>query len=173
MTLQSGSDDDVRLDWMADMKYSTQVNQVRVIAPFKSCDLAAMDALLGAFEQEYERLYGQGTGYRFAGFALTSLAVRAPRKGGAVALRSGTPPDELELLREAARKPDRQVIFYEYGLDRVPTAVYDGARVVIGMTFAGPTIIDFPLTTVVIRPGQAAHIDPFGNINIDVKGSLA
>jgi N-methylhydantoinase A len=48
------------------------------------------------------------------------------------------------------------------------TPVLWGERLVAGNRVAGPAIIQVPDTTIVVHPGQAARIDPYGNVLADL-----
>jgi N-methylhydantoinase A len=56
--------------------------------------------------------------------------------------------------------------------EAVPTAVYRGEEVPAGAGLAGPAILEFPGTTVVVGPSQDAAIDPEGNITITARTPL-
>jgi len=159
---QGIADVDIRLQRTVDMRYATQINQIEVNAPEGSFDAASVKELIVAFEDEYERLFGAGSGYSKAGFALTALRVRgiAPKAevhlGPAVASSVTTP----------TLKAQRDVIWYENGLEPLPTPLYEGPTFVAGMELVGPAIIEYPDTTVVLRPGNRASVDTLGSIRI-------
>ena len=44
-----------------------------------------------------------------------------------------------------------------------------GERLVPGNRIAGPAIIQVPDTTIVVHPGQAARLDPYGNVLVDLS----
>jgi N-methylhydantoinase A len=64
------------------------------------------------------------------------------------------------------------VIWYESGLDPVSTPVYDGMRMLAG-SIPGPAIVEFPSTTLVLRSGHRAEVDPTGNIVVHTGGHSA
>jgi N-methylhydantoinase A len=61
----------------------------------------------------------------------------------------------------------RDVVWYE--LDATPraTAVYDGSGLRPGARVTGPAIVEFIDTTLVLRHGQVAVVDPWSSIVID------
>ena len=63
----------LELERVADIRYSQQINQVAVNAPAGDYDSGLVDELVGRFEDEYERLFGAGSGYAAAGFVLYFL----------------------------------------------------------------------------------------------------
>jgi N-methylhydantoinase A len=46
--------------------------------------------------------------------------------------------------------------------------VWWGEGLVAGNRVAGPAIIQVPDTTIVVHPGQAARIDAYGNVLVDL-----
>ena len=152
----------------ADVRYQLQIHNVEV--PLRPGPVTAdsLDRLSADFEKRYETLFGKGTGYSQAGFELSTLRIRAtgttPKPtivdaGDAPARRAGP---EL-------RKPSRPVWWHELGGLR-DTAIYDGDRFAVGHAVEGPGVLEMAETTVVVRPGQVAQVDRFGNIVIDLKG---
>jgi N-methylhydantoinase A len=155
---------DVRVQRFTDMRYSTQVHEVEVDAPDGVYDEAAIADLVDAFEREYERLFGEGSSYAGAEHVMTSMRVRARASLGGFKLAEsdgsgGTP----------TQKGERDVIFYERGIDPVRTPVYDGQALSPGMEIAGPAIVEFMDTTLVLRAEtQRATVDPLGSVVVDL-----
>lgn len=50
----------------------------------------------------------------------------------------------------------------------VATPVYDGVKLRARQTIVGPAIIEEPLTTIVVYPGQRARLDTLGNYHLSV-----
>jgi N-methylhydantoinase A len=48
------------------------------------------------------------------------------------------------------------------------TPIYDGAKLAAHQNLAGPTIIEMPETTIVLRPGSAGQLDEYGNFAITI-----
>ena len=48
------------------------------------------------------------------------------------------------------------------------TPIFWGERLQAGNVVAGPAIIQVPDTTIVVHPGQAARVDPYGNVLIEL-----
>jgi N-methylhydantoinase A len=157
-----------RMTWQreVDMRYSLQVHEVRVPAPAGRCSADTADHLIAAFEREYENLFGAGTGYPDAGFALTAarLTARGTVGSGSLApeVSTGGPASSPKSAGE------RGVIWYERGPEREATPVFDGEALKPGMELEGPAIVDFPHTTLVLRHDQRAHVDAFGSTIVDM-----
>ncbi len=146
-----------------DIRHSLQVNEVRVSAPPGKYDAATSSLLAQSFSSEYERLYGEGSGYADAGLTLTGMCVSARAK--ITDFQFGHADDDGETSQiEPKVQSHRQVIWYEHGLKPVRTPVYDGKSVVVGSELNGPAIVEFVDTTLVLRHGQTASVDPLGNI---------
>ena len=133
LALQGIGPPDVRMQRLAEMKYASQVNQVRVEVPFEHCDHESTQLLVKTFEAEYEQFYGSGSGYPDAGFAVTALAVRASARRTSVAFGGRA----ASRLTSPHQKSERGVIWYKLGPARVPTAVYDGTRLTSGYGLRG------------------------------------
>jgi N-methylhydantoinase A len=151
------------LERFAEIRYRAQINNVRVRAPDGRYDAAVVEQLVRDFETEYERLLGKGVGYAGAGFFLNSLTVRAR-----------APMFDLKLLPASDLSTDapepiahRDVIWYEGGLEPRSTPVYDGARLTPGATISGPAIAEFTDTTLVLRHGQWATANAYGNVVVE------
>jgi N-methylhydantoinase A len=167
ITAQGIPSPDIRLERSAELKYTAQISSITVAAPTQEYDDSTVKALVEEFEAQYERLYGVGSGYAAAGFALTALGVRARATltelnfGGGGGRRS----------REPEIKGARRVIWYERGLQREETPVIDGRSFQPGMTVIGPAIVEFPQTTLVVRHGQRATGDPTGSVTVHTRHS--
>lgn len=154
---------DPTLERSVEMRYTMQVNELRIPAPDGTYGPEELTELLTTFEEEYERLYGQGSGYPVAGFMITSIRVSARARVTDVELAtsaSGSP---------AAAEPEgeRDVIWYELGPDPVRTPVYRGESLSTGSSVVGPAIVEFVDTTLALRQGQRATVDPRDSIVIE------
>lgn len=167
MEQQGISAKDLDLEREADIRYTQQINQVAVAAPGGSYDEALSQTLVESFEQEYERLFGRGSGYADAGFALTAMRVKArarvsefsltPQGGSNGSVSKGMDP-----------KGERDVIWYEHGLEPKRTPVYEGALFRTGTAVEGPAVVEYADTTLVLRDGDRATVDQIGSVIVDV-----
>jgi N-methylhydantoinase A len=158
-----------QLDWEreADIRYTQQINQVAIAAPGGSYDETSALTLVESFEHEYERLFGKGSGYADAGFALTAMRVRARARVSDFSLApqagsNGNVPPGI------SSKGERGVIWYERGLEPEQTQIYDGEQFGPGAAVEGPAIVEYVDTTLVLRHGDRATVDSFGSVVIDV-----
>jgi N-methylhydantoinase A len=150
----------------AELRYALQINQVAVPAEDGVYDAASVERLVATFEREYERLYGKGSGYAAAGFTLTGLQVHGTAKLSE--LRVGDLVHQGVSDAHDSVKGRREISWYGRGGVAEMTPVYDGARLDAGFTAAGPAIIEYPDTTVVVPHGCTAEIDPTGSVVIEL-----
>jgi N-methylhydantoinase A len=153
---------EVRVERLAEMKYASQVSELRIASPQDRYTRETAGELCEAFDREYARVYGKDTGYALAGYRLTAQLVRASGELSEFQLAARESTADAPQL-----KAERGVIWYERGLERITTPVYDGTKFRSGMRFEGPAIAEFPDTTVVVRPGQTASVDSLGSIVVD------
>jgi N-methylhydantoinase A len=151
LTEQGIAEGDVSLRRLVEMRFSMQVNEVQVDAPGGSYDDGSVADLVARFETEYERLFGAGSGYPDAGFMLSGMRVRASGKvgGGVIEAASWSPAAG----RDAA-KGQRDVYRSDRGRYE-PVDVYDGGA--LRGSVAGPALIEYEDTTVVLRPGDSGR----------------
>jgi N-methylhydantoinase A len=149
------------------MRYRMQVNELRVPAPPGSYGAAEIQELTDTFEREYELLYGQGSGYPHAGFMITAIRVsaRAQVTAHQLATANGTAGGAEPYDAESAGY--RDVIWYELDTTSRSTPVYDGSGLRPGAQVAGPAIVEFVDTTLVLRHGQRATVDPWNSLVVD------
>ncbi len=156
--------DGIRIERSLDMRYRYQVHELNVALPEGDAALTE-DGLARAYERFddlYERTYGRGSGYREAGKEIMNFRLTAT--GGL---------DKPRLLRYPLSSGDasgavtgrRKVYFEEFGEPReTPVYGFEGLRP--GNELAGPAIIETPVTTIVVNPGDRAVMDAYRNIGL-------
>jgi N-methylhydantoinase A len=159
---------DIRIGRSVDMRYRYQVHELNVPFPAGTADITpdAMEQLYTRFDSLYEKAYGQGSAYREAGreiiiFRVTAIGeLRRPKIERASM-------QETDVDRPV--KDKRDVYFEDY--DKfAPTAVYDFQHLQPGSEIFGPAIVESPVTTIVVNPGDRAAMDGFRNIIITTGG---
>jgi N-methylhydantoinase A len=157
-----GIDEDARsLTYTADMRYHRQGYEIPVtIEPDEA--RAGLEGLEERFNVLHEQLYG----FRMPGTACEIVNLRAIGSGA-------VPKPELpvgesgEADASAAVTEEHEIVFKG---ERLPTKIYDRAKLAPGHRFDGPAIVtEFDSTTVVL-PGYAAEVDVNFNILINPKG---
>jgi N-methylhydantoinase A len=156
-----------RLARSADLRYKGQINEVEVPVDDGPIDQVRLAQLVADFHHRYESLYGPGAGFREARVEIVTYRVRASSMSPKPVLRpvptaGATPP-------AAACAPARSVYWAERE-DFEETPIYWGERLQAGNVIQGPAILQVPVTTIVVHPGQTARLDPYGNVLIDLHG---
>jgi N-methylhydantoinase A len=164
------AEDDITMARSVDMRYRYQVHEINVPISAGTADLTDEDlnALYARFDELYELAYGKGSAYRAAGKEIVTLRVTG---SGALRKPAILPSERGGKDASVARKGERSVYFEEFG-DFGPTVLYDIDRMRPGMEISEPGIIETPITTVLINPGDRAVMDEFRNIRISV-GTVA
>jgi N-methylhydantoinase A len=52
--------------------------------------------------------------------------------------------------------------------EAVETPVYDRTQLPVDGSFDGPAVVEGPESTVVVRPGQRAHVDEYASLLVEV-----
>jgi N-methylhydantoinase A len=147
---------EVRVAYAADMRYVWQAYELEVpiAAPVTA---GSVPDIVTAFHAVHERVYGYARVQQPVEF-VNFRAVHTfplPRPVVAAAARSGGSLD-------AARLGSRPAYFGEF----VPTAIYERARLPLGVRVPGPAIVEQTDTTTVIPPGVVAIVDDAGNLRL-------
>jgi len=141
-------------------RFRRQVHELAVPVPGGTLQRTDIEALVRAFYTRYERIYGQGTSLAEAGIEINTFRIegRIPTPSSS----SGSNRAERGTL-ETARIGSRDVTFEE---DTISTNIFRGEAVPAGVPIAGPAILEFFGTTVVVGPNQHAVSDEAGNVVI-------
>lgn len=147
------------MSFTAAVRYRGQANHLD-IALGENPDLAQLAKLLHDFEFEYELLFGQGAGFREAGFEILSVrAIAALDSGDLIADGAG----EMFL-----NKGVRDVIFDDpNNPDR--TTIYSCSWPAKNQSVQGPCLIQLPGCVVVVPPNSSATTDSHGAIHVKVE----
>lgn len=139
-------------------RYQNQEHTTEVLLDPGAVTDAWLDAIADAFHAAYEKEYT----YRLeAPVEMVGIHLVASAEVGKLTMHKA---DEGPADPSAALKGRRAV---DYALEGIHEAdIYDGTALRPGMRFTGPAIVEDPGTTVVIHPGNAAHVDGYGNIHI-------
>ena len=156
-----GIPEDARsITYTADMRYHRQGYEIPV-----AIDPDEVRGGLDALEERFNLLHEQLYGFRMPGTASEIVNLRAIGSGA-------VPKPELPVgvLGEAdasgAVAEEHEIVFRG---ERLPTKIYDRAKLAPGNRFDGPAIVtEFDSTTVVL-PGYAAGVDVNFNILINPK----
>jgi N-methylhydantoinase A len=152
-----------RIARSVDMRYKGQINEVEVAVPDGALDAPALEVLVADFHRRYESLYGSGAGFREARVEIVTYRVRTSAVSPKPRLQPA--PDQGPAPGPDARAETRPVYWAESG-DFEATPIFLGERLRAGNRVKGPAVIQVPATTIVVHPGQAAQVDPYGNVLI-------
>ncbi len=146
--------------YTADMRYHRQGYEIPV-----AIDPDEVKGGLEALEERFNVLHEQLYGFRMPGTACEIVNLRAIGSGAVSKpeLPVGTPGGADA---SGAVSEEHEIVFKG---ERLPTKIYDRAKLTTGNRFDGPAIVtEFDSTTVVL-PGYAAEIDANLNILINPK----
>lgn len=142
-----------------DMRYMAQINEVEVAVAKKDLDAEAM---IGAFHERYESIYGKGSGFRGAGISIVNARVRVVGKTRTPNFHGSD--DALQTTSPKAR--NSRLVYWNELHERLMTPAFTFSELPPGSQVKGPAVFDLPDTTVVIHPGHIADIDAIGNVVI-------
>jgi 5-oxoprolinase (ATP-hydrolysing) len=157
-TLRSAgvAESDVRFHTALDMRFRGQGYDIVVDVP-ADADAAAIGA---AFRAAYRERYGLDVA---ADVEVRGLRVRA--EGPAPAL----PRDALAPKRAAAAAPRTRPVWFEESGAFIDTPVHDVAAFPVGVSTAGPVVVEAPHTTFVIGPRAAVTLAPEGRFEVAIE----
>jgi N-methylhydantoinase A len=163
-------DENIKLRRFLDLKFRRQVHVVRM--PLKDGTLTAEDLerLNDEFEETYERRYGKGSAFRAAGTEITTFSVQGTGEVAKPELRKQSRTTQVPA---DARAGTRTAYFVDAEDPAAPpqaaeTPLYRLPGLVAGNEITGPAIIETPVTTIVVQPGQRASVDEYLNVLIAV-----
>ena len=121
-------------------------------------------ASLSRIADDFHTLYEKEYTYRLdAPVEMVGIHLVARAEVGKLVME----PQELGSAdASSAAKGKRQV---DYALEgKHEAAIYDGDKLMPGMSLLGPAIIEDPGTTIVVHPGNRAEVDAYRNIHIEL-----
>jgi N-methylhydantoinase A len=150
------------LERTVDMRYAGQNYELGVEMPDGDVSHASMVELVESFHRSHERMYGyaateepvQMVTFRLEARGLTPRATIHPEA------QHGEDPGP-------ALVSERRVHLPEAG-GEVACPVYDRARLRPGNRLRGPAVVEQMDSTTVILPGDAARVDPYRNLVLEV-----
>ncbi|MDS1136419.1 hydantoinase/oxoprolinase family protein [Nitratireductor indicus] len=159
--LAAGADD---IEWSvgAEMRYEGQGAEISVSVPFAAIHGKPGATLLGAFEAEYEKLYGRLVPNAVAQVITWRLVGRSPSKAHNFEWgedRAGSEP------KPAAHRP----IFLPLRKDYEEVAVYDRYSVPAGTTLQGPLILEEKESTIVVAVSADVTILEDLTVSVTIK----
>ncbi|MET9994888.1 hydantoinase/oxoprolinase family protein [Streptomyces mutabilis] len=151
--------DEIEVDRSLRMKYTAQLHNIEVPLTTAEPDERTVAELGEEFARRYDELHGEGAGHREGGVTVTGFVVRARGLTARPAPAEAPPAGEVSELSRRVYWSEKQD-----WLD-TPVLKLRGGRV--DGRFEGPMLIELPDTVVVIRPGQVASFDGWGNLVLE------
>ena len=148
----------------ADLKYALQVYDVEAEVPDGELGAEAPQQIVDNFERNYARRFGEGVGYPEGGVDMTALRLHV-EPADSLRADASTEAGEGGTAEPAG---SRDVYWPEHG-EVSATPVFAGAGLPEGTRLTGPALLDFPDTTVVVRPGLDLVVEPGGNLTIEME----
>lgn len=148
--------DHIRIERALDMRYAGQGYEIAVPCPVQPLQEADLKQLRATFDQQHRAMFGHMAPQEPV--EIVSFRVRG------IGL---VPPVEMPKFKPAgttlrdARRELRRVRFDGRELD---CPVYQRERLDVGLTVAGPAVLDQFDCTTVICPGQTARVDEWKNL---------
>jgi N-methylhydantoinase A len=150
------ADERIRIEHALDLRYAGQGYEIAVLCPAAPLGDVDLQELRLAFDRQHKAMFGhmapeetvEIVSYRVRGIGLVPPVElpRFERTGGTLA----------DALRETRR--------VRFGGEEVDCPVYQRERLDVGLSFAGPAILDQFDCTTVICPGQTARVDEWKNL---------
>ncbi|QFG21346.1 hydantoinase/oxoprolinase family protein [Actinomadura sp. WMMB 499] len=146
----------------ADMRYVGQEHTVTVPVPPVPPGAEGADVLKRAFDAAHEQRYSHSAPEEPAQIvSLRVSAVGRLNKPDLVKIGAGTASPD------AAARGDRDVVFAP-GDGPVRTPVYERSALLAGNRICGPAVVEEPTTTTMLRPGDSAEVDGYGNLLLEI-----
>lgn len=142
-------------------RYQNQEHTTEVLLDNGEITADALAKIAADFHDTYEREYT----YRLdAPVEMVGIHLVAKAEVGKLEMK---PQPMSDLPASSALKGKRVV---DYALEgRHEATIYDGEKLMPGMHFDGPAIIEDPGMTVVVHPSNTVEIDQFRNIHINLN----
>jgi N-methylhydantoinase A len=120
-----------------------------------------LDELYTHFHAEHRRLYGYDIPGEVIEFVNFKVAAIGPTQNPSVR--------ELALEGPARPKGERPVYFRQHG-GWITTPVFERSTLPAGASLTGPAIVEEPMATTVVHPGEGLEVDRFGNLLLVTSG---
>ncbi len=144
----------------ADLRYTMQLAEVPTPVPPGELAEADVAEIGRQFEQQYEILYGKGSGFSDAGLQVITYRLRAT---GQLPTRPKLPQLAPATTERPSPTGTRQV-FLDVRRGWQTTVIYDYRDLAARHRIAGPAVVEAPTTTVALPEGCSARVDALGNL---------
>lgn len=141
-----------------DLRYEGQSFELRVPVP-EDLDAAALGTVAERFHERHRQRYGHASPDEPVELVTVRLRAR-----GVVATPDLRPAEAGGTVTDA-RRETRPVTFDGEARE---TPVYEREELPTGGEFDGPAVVEGSGSTAVVRPGQAARVDEYGSLVVEV-----
>jgi N-methylhydantoinase A len=160
--------DEVRIIRSIDIRYRYQVHELNTqFAPgTEELTDADLEQLYTDYDEAYEQSYGKGSAYREAGREIINFRLIAV----------GELPDPIikrvtkSAVGGGSAVKAKRAVYFEEANGFVETEIYDFALLAADAEIHGPAVIESPVTTMVVNPGDRATVDEFRNVRLFIGG---
>ena len=156
LAAQGPSPDQIRVDWLLDMRYREQAYELTVPIAKDPAKLN-VDEICERFGQAHEQRYGHRADDEVV--EVVNLRASAYASLGKPELSQGRDTG----AREAAAEERRRAVMLD-GAHDAPVFRRDGLAP--GAALDGPVIVEEKTSTTVVEPGWALRVDPEGNLDL-------
>jgi len=168
LTEQGFDADQIEITRTVNLGYQNQNLEVEVPLPEPPFNVDDVEKVLSQFTERFNRIYGEGSGYPAAGIILKTFKSEAtvvdiphPDFSETNSADSTVSPDEAKTGSRRA---------YESRTDSfVEMDVYEGTELTPNTAVSGPSIIEYPGTTLVLHAGDRATVDGLGGLDISIS----
>jgi N-methylhydantoinase A/acetone carboxylase beta subunit len=144
---------DVGYRFFVRMQYYGQLNDIEIYSPAQQLGgIGDVDALIGAFEDEYGKVYARSAKSPELGYLITYAIVT-----GSVEVEKPELPSEEMAGPEPDRSKGERPVWWRD--DWVPTTIYEQSDLRAGNIVRGPAIVESPADTLAVPPGRRARLD--------------
>ena len=150
--------EDRRFERVADLRYAGQSFDVSVPLPEGELDADLLDTVESRFHERHEERYGHADPEEPVELVTLRLHARGVVDSPETVTvgADGTVSDAVAERREV-----------RFDGEPHDAPIYDRDRLPAGGEFDGPAVVEGPESTVVLRPGQSAEVDPDGTLVVD------
>ena len=146
-----------------EVRYAGQLNELIVEVPSPVGD--SFD-IRRQFEDQYVAAFGPGAAWKDAPIEIVGCRLEATgrREQYTPAVLPPTGPVDPRAMRD---------VYWPQARGFVSTPIYSGRNILAGAVLAGPAVVEFPTTTIVIPPGWESRTDAVGNMILRKTGEGA
>lgn len=150
--------EDRRLLWRAELRYLGQNFELVLPIEGDTIEVSSLQDLRDRFHALHDGTYG---------FA----SPEEPVELVTLRLKASEATKSSPHVRPAAKQPGKpegqRSTMFDKG-DRVETPIYRRSALAAGQVVAGPAIVEQQDTTILVYPGDVAHVDDWGNLTISL-----